>query len=422
MKGMGEFREQWRPLAASFIGISAALSLNPYILSTFAPYLIEDLGWTRAQWALMGIPQLLVLICIPVAGRLTDSYGVRPVVMVGAISFPLFCVAISMMNGDIAVYLAIYIAQTILGSTTTSAVYSRLAAENFTVRRGLALAICGASPALVAMVGSPLISEFVAQHGWRAGYLVVAAYSALTSAVAIALMPRPAPRPPRPGGNAARANSGIYRELMRQPAFWLMLAGSFLVNVPHALATSQLKMVVLEQGATAAQAGLLVSVFAIGVTVGRFVSGLALDSFPAHVVAAIGFGLPLPGLLILASSLDGMPYLVTAILFLGMSFGSEGDVIAYLAVRYFGISIFGSAMGLLTAAMGGAMAMGSLLLGVLLERTDSFDLYLLLASVAVTIGSAMFWSLGLSRFSPDESRIAAMAKRQDEAGRAPAAG
>lgn len=399
MRGIEEFRESWRPLAACFIGMGAALSLNPYILSTFAPYLIESFGWTRAQWALMSIPQMLVIICIPVAGRMADKFGVKRVAAVGAISFPLFCVAIAMMNGDIGIYMAIYVAQTILGATTTATVYTRLVAGSFSVRRGLALAICGSSPALIAVVGSPLITAFIESHGWRAGYFVVAGFSAVASLIALALIPA---RPERTeaASKAKAAPEGVYRKIMRMPIFWMMLVGCFLVNLPHALATSQLKMVVLEQGVSAIQAGFLVSIFAIGVTIGRFASGIALDYFPAHWVAGIGLGLPLPGLLILASSFDTMPSVAAAIMLIGLSFGSEGDVIAFLVVRYFGIEVFSTVLGLLTAAMGGAMTAGAMVLGVSLELTDSFNPYLLLASGSVAIGSVMFLMLGNTRYRP----------------------
>ncbi len=402
MRDFSEFRRQWRPLAACFIGMGSALSLNSYILSTFAPYLIEDLGWSRAQWALLGLPQFLVMVCIPFAGRLTDLFGVRRVAAVGAISFPLCCLAIAMMSGDIRVYLAIYIVQTILGSSTTATIYSRLVAENYTVWRGLALATCGSGPALVAMIGSPLITAFIESNGWRAGYLVVAAYSAIGAAVTLLLIPRhrPAATAASPEEAAERRAAKGYRLILVQPVFWLMLAASFLVNLPHALITSQLKMVVLDQGASAMTAGLMVSVFAIGVTIGRFVSGAALDFLPAHIVAAVGLGLPLPGLLVLASSYDSTPFLAFAILFIGLSFGSEGDVIAYLVTRYFGIEVFSTVLGLLTSAIGGAMSLGMVIISITLAATNSFNAYLLIAAGSVLIGSILFGLLGLRRFQP----------------------
>src|SRR6187551_361654 len=100
MTGVDEFRTHWRPLLASFLGMGSALSVNSYILSVFAPYLIEEFGWSRAQWALLGVVQFAVMICLPIAGRLADMFGVRPVAAVGAISFPLFLVAFTLIEGD----------------------------------------------------------------------------------------------------------------------------------------------------------------------------------------------------------------------------------------------------------------------------------------------------------------------------------
>jgi MFS family permease len=399
MADFSEFRRHWRPLTASFLGMGSALSLNSYILSTFAPYFIDEFGWTRSQWALLGTVQILVLFCLPVAGRLTDLFGVRPVAAVGAISFPLFLLAIATMNGDITVYLGIYIAQTILCSTTTATVYARVVAESFSLRRGLALAIAGSSPPLVAALGSPLITAFVDDHGWRAGYIALAVYCAVCAVATIALLPRRKPVPAAPlAAESQPKKGGVFAEIARMPVFWLMLLACFLVNLPFTLATSQIKMVVLDQGISDADAAIMISAFAIGSIVCRFAAGVALDALPGHIIAAIGFGLPFAGLLLLASPWDSTLTVGLAILLMGLSFGSEGDVIPYLVTRYFEIGIFSTVMGLLSASIGTAMAAGNVILGISLAMTESFDTYLFIAAAGSLSGSAIFLLLGRPRF------------------------
>jgi MFS family permease len=400
--GMGdfaEFRQHWRPLLASFLGLASALPLNSYILSTFAPYLIAEFHWSRAQWAVMGIVQSLTLITLPVAGRLTDIFGVRRVAAVGALSFPLSLVAIAMMNGSIVLYLTIFIVQTVLGSATTATVYARVVAEAFKLRRGLALGIFGSSTPLVAALGAPLITAFVESHGWRAGYLVVAAFSALCAVATLALLPRSQAEPRSPGGAEARVLD-VYRTIAAIPAFWMMMLATLLVNFPFAVAMSQLKMVAFDQGLTDSAAAIAVSAFAIGSIAGRMVSGFALDALPPHVVAAIGFGLPFAGLLMLASSYDTTAVVVFAILLIGLSFGSEGDVIPVLVTRWFGIPVFSTVTGLLSAVIGTALALGNVLIGVTLQTTNSFTPYLLFAAAASFAGSTIFLLLGLPRFRP----------------------
>lgn len=401
MHDFSEFRRHWRPLLASFVGMGSALSLNSYILSTFAPYFIEEFGWTLSQWALLGVVQGLMLICLPVAGRLTDIYGVRPVAAVGAIAFPLCLLAIAMMNGDIKVYLAIYVIQTVLCSTTTATVYSRVVAEAFSIRRGLALAVAGSSPPLVAALGSPLITAFVADHGWRSGYMVMAVFSAACAAATILLLPRTQKEAPSPVAIApAPSRGGDYRRIARMPAFWMMLIGCFLVNLPFTLATSQIKLVVQAQGISDAHAAIMISAFAVGSIIGRFVAGVGLDALPGHIIAAVGFGLPFAALALLLSGLDTTPVVGFAILLLGLSFGSEGDVIPYLITRYFDIAVFSTVMGLLSASIGLSMALGNVILAATLKVTDSFDLYLMIAAASSLAGALLFLALGWPAFRP----------------------
>lgn len=149
----------------------------------------------------------------------------------------------------------------------------------------------------------------------------------------------------------------------------------------------------LEHDVTSTQAGFMVSVFAAGVIVGRFAAGLALDRVPTYLVAAIGMGLPCIGLFILASDVRVLWLLALSVALLGLSFGAEADILGYAAARYFDIHIYGTVLGLLTAAVGGAITLGSTLLSITLWKTDSFRLFMLIAGVAVLIGSINFLSL-----------------------------
>lgn len=395
MADFSEFRRHWRPLLGGFIGMGSALSLNSYILSIFAPYFMKDLGWSLSQWASLGTVQMLIVFCTPVAGRLADRFGVRRVAAVGALSFPLFLLAIAMMDGSITTYLAIYIAQTVLCSTTTATVYSRVVAGAYSARRGLALGIVGASPPLVAALFSAPISHFVEAEGWRAGYMLVAAFCAICAVVTLLLLPSRSQEAANDRASGITAREGVYRLIFSNPVFWIMLAATFLVNLPFTLATTQLKTVVLAQGLPASAAALLVSVFAISSIIGRVLSGAALDYMPAHLIAAIGFGLPVLGLLVLASPLDSFAAVAAALALIGISFGGEGDIIPYLVTRYFGIAIYSTVLGLLSAVMGLAMGGGNILLAI----TGSFEVYLWLAAATAFAGSVLFLALGSRRFT-----------------------
>lgn len=404
MEQPGEFGRNWRALLAAFLGMSSALSVNSYLLSIFAPYLLAEFGWTRAQWAAVGLVQILIMFCMPVVGRLAGIHGVRKVAGVGALAFPLFLVAMTRMDGNLTTFLILWTAQTVICSTTTATVYSRVVAAAFDRRRGLALGICGSGPPLIGALGSPLLTLFAASHGWRSAYLLVAALSLVAGLVTMALLGPVEREQARTAAAPARRSWADYRAIFARPVFWIVLAACFLGNLPFSLAATQLKMVVIDQGLSDQTAALMVSAFALGSIAGRVISGVALDMLPAHHVAAVGFALPFFGLLLLASPWNGAPVIMLAVLLIGISFGGEGDVIPYLVTRYFSIGVFGTVLGLLIAAMGAAMALGNGLLALVLARTDSYDGYLVLAAAASFIGAALFLLLGRPAF---RSQIAA---------------
>jgi len=93
------------------------------------------------------------------------------------------------------------------------------------------------------------------------------------------------------------------------------------------------------------------SALSIGMLAGRFLTGIALDRFSPYPVAFITLGLPSLGLFIIASSLDAPAVLTIVVFCLGFAFGSEGDIVAFLVARRFGVAIYSSVLGLLTAAM-----------------------------------------------------------------------
>jgi MFS family permease len=390
--GRNELRTHWRALLAATLGMSAGIGLIGYINSVVAPYLLADFGWSRSQFALASTVTLLTILCIPLAGRCTDLFGVRRVAAVGIVVFPASFLVLSAMQGDIRLYFAMLALQALLCTTTSATVYSRLIAENFQVHRGLALGLIAAGPAVVGAIGSPLLTALIDALGWRAGYLAISAFCGLLGLAALLLIP---PRNPAfaAQGRAPRRARSDYGAIVRSRPFWIIAVSSLLCSLPHALSASQLKLMLSDRALSSTQAGFMVSVFAAGVIVARIVSGLALDRWPAWLVAAVGMGLPLFGLLILASSTADIALIGFAVLLLGMSFGVEGDILTYLAARYFPLEIYSTVLGLLLGSVGAAMAFGAALLSITLAQTETYRLFMLISAAGVAVGSLNFLRL-----------------------------
>jgi MFS family permease len=392
MNYLGEFRVNWRALLASTVGHGAGLAVSAYIIGTFAPHLLKEFGWSKSDFALLGTATLLTLVCLPLIGRATDLFGVRRVAALGVVVLPLTYLGLSVFNGELKVFIGLTMLQVIFGTTTTSTVYSRLVAERFEKARGVALAVMASGPAIIGALGAVLLSDYIDAEGWRAGYRVVALLSAVFGVLALLMIPADS-RPP-PALRQRRSARRDYPAIARTPAFWVICGGMFLCNIPQPLHGLQLKLMLMDNGADTALAARMVSLYATGVIIGRFACGLALDRLPAHLVAAIGMGLPAIGMFLLASPMDAQWVLVASVLLMGLSQGAEGDIAGYLVVRHFGVEIYSSVLGMTIAALGVASALGAVLLSRALGLTGGYSEYLGLTAVGVLLGSGLFLLLG----------------------------
>lgn len=388
----GEFRSAWTVLLAATAGMSSGLALNAYINNIFGPYLLEAFNWSKADFALNGAISIITVLWIPFVGRMADLFGVRKVAFFGIIAYPFSFVLLSQLTGDVRALYAIHFMQVILCASTTATVYCRVVAERFSQNRGLALAICAAGPAVAGAIASPLLTHYIDANGWRAGFLAMAVFSALLGVLALVLLPKKSPG----HGAELRKNSARkdYRAIFTSPAFRIIAVSSFLCSLTHALATSQLKIVLADHGVSAIEGGYMVSVFAVGVVLGRLIGGVALDKWPTHIISAVGMGLPCIGSYVLATDTTNLFMLGFAIILLGLSFGAEADILAYVTARYFPMHIYSSVMGLLTTAVGLAIGLGSGLLSFTLAKTDSFTPFLLLGGTLVLIGGVNLLRLG----------------------------
>jgi MFS family permease len=388
-----EFRLNWRPLLAASLGLAMGSALGHYTLSLFGPSLIAEFGWSKAQFALVGALPLATLPLAPLAGRFTDRFGTRLAAMVGFTVLPLGFLAFAMMSGSIIEFFAIWLLQHVFSILTTSLVFCRVVAERFDKARGIALSLVMTMPPLAGAIAAPLLGGVIEAHGWRVGYLVLAATTATGGLIAIAMMGRRR----RPKSLSPAAQGLTWKEagqLLRHPTLILMLVGMFLVNIPQVAAGSQLKIILMDRALASGAATWMLSLYATGVIVGRFLSGLALDRIPAHLVAIAALGLPAIGYLIFAASPAGFMILAGAVLLIGLAQGAESDIGAYLISRRFDMKNFSLLLGALTAMVGLGSAVGSVILSLSHQFLGGDGPFLVVAAVATLVGAILFAMTG----------------------------
>jgi predicted MFS family arabinose efflux permease len=396
-----EFLGGGRYLFASTLGMAIGIPLNHYTMSLFAPEMIAEFGWSRAQFALIGATTFVSMLFVPFAGRFIDLVGPRIAAAVGFTSLPLSYLAISMMTGDFRLFFALTIFKTIFGVLTATMVFARVVVERFDHARGLALSIMMTGAPLSGAIAVPIVAEVVETFGWRGGFQALALISGIGGLIVVLMLGRRrgAPKPVRA---PLRMERGELAALVRNPVFLLSMGGMFLVNLPQSLAASQLKLLLTDNGAPVGLATWIISLYAAGVAVGRILSGLALDRIAVHKVAIAVLGFPALGLAVLASPMDGAWALAGAVLIIGLAQGAEGDIGAYLVSRKFALKHYSLLMSFIMAAMTVGGATGSLILSYSLHETGGYETYLLAGAATTLVGAFLFYATG--RYPAGESR------------------
>lgn len=397
-----EFRQKWNILTAVGFGLGFGYMLHTYIAGIFAPQLIANFGWSKSQFALVGMAGLAAMVGMPVAGRLADRFGVKRVATVGVILGPLVYLCISFTNADFRVYMVLCVLQALLvAPATTTAVYSRLIAEHFYKARGSALALAACMPAAVGALMIPLLSVVIEQYDWRTAFRVVALLVALGGAVAVAFIPSAAADSSSIKADPKQRRKGDVAAILKNPAFLILIGGMFLCNLTLTAQATQMKLILLEQGLSSDLASWSLSVYAAGVLLGRFCCGAALDRLPSHYVAFVGLGLPGVGLLLLALAPNNPALLILGVILLGLSMGAELDIAGYLVMRFFDLRVYSTAYSLIAIGTAMSASFGSVILSVMLSQSDSFVQFLLMTGVITLAGSFLFLRLG--KLQPPEA-------------------
>ena len=246
-----------------------------------------------------------------------------------------------------------------------------------------------AAPAVAALC-VPSLTRFIAEHGWRMGYLAVAAGTAIGGVLALLLIPPSADIVERAQPKEQqKENPPPYAAILRSRPLRLLVGSVFLCLLSFTLQTTQLKVVLMDRGIDSATGSLAISLFASSTIVGRLLCGIALDRFPAYAVAALFLGLPGIGLAMLAVGPALTGTMAAAVGLLGLSMGAEGDVWAYLVAKYFRTEIYGTVLGLVFCAMASSTGIGALLLSLMFKLNKGFTPFLAVSAGCVFIGSGL---------------------------------
>ena len=166
-----------------------------------------------------------------------------------------------------------------------------------------------------------------------------------------------------------------------------------LINIGTVGMVTQLAEIGRDRGLGLAQAGLLLSAYALSQIVGRLTIGALIDRYAANRMAALYGLISAVGFIALAGG-EGNVWVACGLVFVaGLLNGAEFDLLPYFASRLFSLATYSELYGrlLLLSIMG--TAGGILSFGWLRDWSGSYTIPLTMASIAMLIAAALLFGL-----------------------------
>lgn len=401
----GEWQAGYGIVFVSLLGFAVSV-IHAVTIGPMIEPVQQSTGWSRSQvTAGMLIISVAAILLTPLLGFMIDRFGVR---RIGLCGMALYCTGIASLSlaGTSAwSWAALWAVVGVAEAFINPGLWTVAIAQRFSSSRGLAIALvlCGGG---VAMIVWPVLTQaLIASHGWRTAYAVIGAGSALVVLPLMFMMFRdvaaPAPSlgdgdgdgPFAIGGRHGQPKGLSVREGLKSSRFYRLALAGFMMNVGLMALFVHFVPVSAATSIPRASAIALVGVIGAFSIVGRLTSGFLIDRFDGRLIGAISSAIPIAAAVLLYAG-DGANAAVIAAIFIGLSFGAEIDVIAYLASRYLGLRNFGALYGFIVSGLVFGSGVGPALASFCHDQFGNYDAFLLTSIALFAISSAFLASLG----------------------------
>lgn len=297
------FYGYWIILAA-FVSQFVAMGVFSYVLGPFMMPMIEDLGWTRAEFTLSrSLGQFVMGMTGFLIGAWVDRFGPRPLMLVGAAVMAVTLALHALVNTIWQWLLLNGVMVSVGGALLGNLVVNVTLSKWFVEKRGQAVAWAAMGVSFAGILITPAVTLSVDTIGWRETWLVLAASTVLlVYPVALLMRRTPEDHGLHPDGKsdeqvaaglAAKAQADFDRSMTRRDALrtWVFYClvfsfGLFSINIVVMLL--QTVPYLTDSGFSRTQAAYAITVASIPAMLSKPIWGYFIDRLPAKPLAALG--------------------------------------------------------------------------------------------------------------------------------------
>ncbi len=362
-------------VAAAFLAQFIAIGMYSYVLGSFMTPMVDDLGWSRADFTLTRTIGQLVMAFVGVfIGARVDRFGGRPIMLAGTTLLAVTMVLHSrietlwvwwLMNGVLLTAGCAMVGNLVVNVTLS---------KWFVINRGKAIAFAAMGVSFGGVVITPLATWLIDTIGWRPAWIWLGVGTAMVL-YPVALFMRRAPEDhglhpdglsaaqlaAGAGQRAAAENANAYTrpEALRTFSFYALVVafGFFSINIVVMLL--QTVPYLTDNGFSRAEAALAMLVASIPAMLSKPVWGHLIDRSPAKPLAAISASVTGLALFLIVFSVSGQQlfWVCAAYVVLGLGWGGMIPMQEVIWASFFGRRHIGAIRG---AGLPFALTLGAL--------------------------------------------------------------
>jgi MFS family permease len=385
----------WGIVLPAFVIIWVTNALTLSGLAVFDRHILDELAISRGALKFGDTLQLLVSAAIaPIGGWIADRYGVRPVMVVGALLLAggLFGYSTIHSVGDI------YLMRILTGASLAGAglvICVTLVSRWFVAHRGLALGLMLSGTSLGNALVPQIATWLIGEHGWRNAFGVLACVPlAMLPIMLFVIKEWPehlglAPYGGQPAAATGAATGYEFVPALRTANFWLIGLSAFCTFYSILGLSGNLFLHARDLGFDAASAArLFLPLFVMGI-VGKVGAGLLTEVLRRKVVFALALGLMLVGAILLTTL--ARPLLWPALWLFGLGWGANYTMLQALVADVFGARSLGKILAAINVMDATGGALGPWVTGMLFDVNHDYQFAfgLMSALVATALCAAM---------------------------------
>jgi len=389
----------WWVLAALFV-VNMFGPMGRYSLTALAPFIQEELLWTKSQIGMAFSIHLWVCSFLALlVGWMLDRIGGRRVIFLGGL-FLLIALALVSRVSTLWQFYFFFGVLTALGVSMTFFVPGQATSRRWFIKKaGLAGGIIAAAFGVGSAVLSPVLTGMAGSIGWRTTWFICALGFGIIIMLLAWLVIRDTPEsiglhpdgmaeaPPEADVTSSVTGEAVWsvKEALRTSPFWLLFVAFSLFFIPINGMLTQVVIWGVDLGEPMATAGIFMTAVTLPAVPLKILGGWLGDRYGKRGILILAYCaslLIMVGAWLTVGSRSSL--FIVAVLF-GMSYGVPiALLVPYLGDLY-GRTSLGTLVGILTFGLTFIGGCGPLIWGSIADITGSYNLACLVSAICYAI-------------------------------------